>query len=314
MAVIGAGIMGRGIALGYAMNGHKVALYDACPTTLRKAKPLIKTDLQLLNAEDLASDDQCRQALDNIFVVDSLAAAVASAGLITEAVPEQLELKWQVFAEIEALAPNEAIIASNTSTLPLGELSKHLAQPERMMITHFFNPAHLVPLVEVVKSEHTPEQTVTTTLNLLRQAGKTPIVLKREVPGFIANRLQAALLREALHLVNEGVAEAADLDTALTAGPGFRWAAIGPLETADFGGLDTWKSVMNNLTPELDCTQGVPPAIEDLYRQGHLGVKTGQGFYPYPTEKIVAEKIKARDLNFIRLLKLWTDSRKAVEP
>jgi 3-hydroxyacyl-CoA dehydrogenase len=304
MAVIGSGIMGRGISLAYALNNRRVALYDSSPVALSKAKGLIADDLELLIEEGLVSVSERQHTLNNIHVTNCLKAAVETAGFITEAVPEQLHLKWQVFADIEAHAPSEAIIASNTSTLPLSELSKHLVRPERMIITHFFNPAHLVPLVEIIKTEQTPAKVVTTTLNLLRQIGKTPIVLKREIPGFIANRLQAAVLREALHLLKEGVAEARDLDTALTAGPGFRWSVIGPLATADFGGLDTWKSVMNNLLPELDSTRTVSEVIEDLNQRGHLGVKTGQGFYSYPTEEIAAKKIRDRDLDFIRLLKL----------
>ena len=303
MAVIGAGIMGRGIALSYALKNHRVALYDSDPAALNKAKGLITANLELLVAEGLVPSEKSQQGLDNIHATSCLQTAVGAVDFITEAVPEQLPTKWQVFAEIEALAPSEAIIASNTSTLPLSELSKHLIRPSRMIITHFFNPAHLIPLVEVIKTEHTPEEIVKNTLNLLRQIGKVPIVLKKEIPGFIANRLQAAILREALHLIKEGVVETEDLDAVMTAGPGFRWSVIGPLETADFGGLDTWQSVMNNLTPQLDCAQTAPEALEALNKQGHLGIKTGQGFYPYLTEEIIAKKIRKRDLNFIRHLK-----------
>jgi 3-hydroxyacyl-CoA dehydrogenase len=303
-AVIGAGIMGRGIALVYALNGCRVRLYDAANMALERAKMLIAADLALMVDEGLCADAERRQALDDILVTDSLADAVGSAAFITEAVPEQLELKWQVFASIEALARPGAIIASNTSTLPLSKLARHLEHPERMIITHFFNPAHLVPLVEVIKTLDTPSQVVAETLSFLRRAGKVPVVLKREVPGFIANRLQAAVVREALHLVQSGVADMHDVDAAMTCGPGFRWSIIGPLETADYGGLDTWQSVMNNLAPELDDSRTAPALIKELNRQGHLGVKTGQGFYGYQSGEIVAEKIRKRDLAFIRLLKL----------
>ena len=303
-AVIGAGIMGRGIALVYALNGCRVRLYDAAETALERAKKLIDADLALMVEEGLCTDTERLQALEKILVTGSLADAVGSAEFITEAVPEQLELKWQVFASIEALAPPGAIIASNTSTLPLSELARYTEHPERMIITHFFNPGHLVPLVEVIKSLKTPAEVVADTLAFLRRAGKVPVVLKKEVPGFIANRLQAAVVREALHLVHSGVADMHDVDTAMTCGPGFRWSIIGPLETADFGGLDTWQSVMNNLAPELDDSRTAPALLKELNRQGHLGVKTGQGFYAYPTGEVVAGKIRNRDLAFIRLLKL----------
>lgn len=303
-AVIGAGIMGRGIALVYALNDCRVCLYDTDSVALEKARGLIGADLDLLIEEELCPADAYRSVLDNILVTDDLEAAVRSAEYITEAVPEQLALKWQVLARIEALASPTAIIASNTSTLPLTELTRALDRPERMIITHFFNPAHLVPLVEVVKADSTPAELVNDTLALLRRAGKVPVVLKKEVPGFIVNRLQAAVVREAMHLVHNGVADMRDVDTAMTCGPGFRWSVIGPLETADFGGLDTWQSVLNNLAPELDDARTAPAALQELNRQGHLGVKTGQGFYSYPTAVVVAAKIRKRDLAFIRLLKL----------
>jgi 3-hydroxybutyryl-CoA dehydrogenase len=303
-AVIGAGIMGRGIALVYALNGARVCLYDAVSVAREQAKALIDADLALMVEEGLCTDTMRREALENILVTDGLAESVGSAEFITEAVPEQLELKWQVFASIEALALPGAIIASNTSTLPLSELARYAEHPERMIITHFFNPAHLVPLVEVVKAEITSQQVVADTLELMRRIDKVPVVLKKEVPGFIANRLQAAVMREALHLVHSGVSDMHDVDTAMTCGPGFRWSIIGPLETADFGGLDTWRSVMNNLAPELDDARSAHALIEELNRQGHLGVKTGQGFYAYPTGADVKERIRSRDLDFIRLLKL----------
>lgn len=303
-AVIGAGIMGRGITLVYALNDCRVCLYDTDSVALEKARRLIGADLDLLIEEELCPADAYRSVLDNILVTDDLEAAVRSAEYITEAVPEQLALKWQVLARIEALASPTAIIASNTSTLPLSELTRSLDRPERMIITHFFNPAHLVPLVEVVKADTTPAELVNDTLALLRRAGKVPVVLKKEVPGFIANRLQAAVVREAMHLVHNGVADMRDVDTAMTCGPGFRWSVIGPLETADFGGLDTWQSVMSNLAPELDDSRTAPEILNALNRQGHLGVKTGQGFYAYPTAEVVADKIRKRDLAFIRLLKL----------
>jgi 3-hydroxybutyryl-CoA dehydrogenase len=303
-AVIGAGIMGRGIALVYALNGCRVSLYDINQQALHMARKHIDNDLELLVAEGLISAVASQSAQKNIIITGSLDMAVGDAEFITEAVPEQLPLKHQVFARLESLAPSTAIIASNTSTLPLSELTRGLIRPERLLITHFFNPAHLVPLVEVVKSEKAPAEIITTTLELLRQIGKVPVVLKKDIPGFIANRLQAAILREALHLVASGVADMHDVDTVVTVGPGFRWSVIGPLETADFGGLDTWQSVMGNLAPELDCTRTAPAVLTEMNRQGHLGVKTGQGFYSYLSEDVVAGKIHSRDQAFIRLLML----------
>jgi 3-hydroxyacyl-CoA dehydrogenase len=304
IAVLGAGIMGRGIALLYALASSRVRLFDTDSEALGRARDLICTDLDLMVAEGLCDAQSRDHALGQIEVVGSLKEAVKSVRFITEVVPEQLELKWQVFARLEELALPEALIASNTSTLPLGDLTRHMARPERMMITHFFNPAQLVPLVEVVKGPGTSAAVLEQVLAFLRRAGKVPVVLKREVPGFIANRLQAAVMREVLHLLASGVADMKDVDTVMTCGPGFRWSVIGPLETADFGGLDTWQSVMNNLAPELDNSRSAPEALSELNKQGRLGVKSGQGFYVYPSDEVVAEKIYRRNLAFIQYLKL----------
>ncbi len=302
-AIIGAGIMGRGMALVYALGGCHVSLFESDTNVRRQAMELIRTDLALMVEEGLY--DASRLAvLDNIFLADSLEQAVEGAASITEAIPEKLELKWQLFARLEELAGAETLISSNTSTLPLSQLNRHMNHPERLIITHFFNPAHLVPLVEVVSPAFFPRQRLESVLAFLRGCGKTPVVLKKEVPGFIANRLQAAVVREALHLAGSGVADLADIDAAMTCGPGFRWSVIGPLETADFGGLDTWQSVMDNLAPVLDDATEAPELIRELNRAGQLGVKTGQGFYRYPDAEAVADKIKQRNLAFIRLLAL----------
>jgi 3-hydroxybutyryl-CoA dehydrogenase len=226
-AVIGAGIMGRGVALTYALHGFKVSLYDCFPDVLTKTKRLLTADLDLLITEGLIPVADQGAILSRIKTTDNLIEAVEGTAFITEAVPEQLDLKWRIYARLEELTPPETIIASNTSTLPLSDLTRHLKHPQRMIITHFFNPAHLVPLVEVVKAVNTPTAVLDTTLALLQQIGKMPVVLRKEVPGFIANRLQAAVMREALFLVDSGVADMRDVDTAMTAGRGFAGRLLG---------------------------------------------------------------------------------------
>ena len=172
-----------------------------------------------------------------------------------------------------------------------------------MIITHFFNPAHLVPLVEIVKHDQTKPEVVETTLSLIRSIGKSPILLKKEIPGFVANRLQTALMREAFYLLNEGVASAEDIDTAVTAGPGFRWAFTGPIEIADFGGLDTWQRVFDNVAPELDQSTEAPKMIRDLVKQNKLGTKSGAGIHNYE-EISIQKKINDRDRHFIQLSRM----------
>jgi 3-hydroxyacyl-CoA dehydrogenase len=304
VAVLGAGIMGRGIALVYALGGCRVRLYDSDSPARARARTLIAADLALLVEEQVCDPGRRDRALAQIGVVDDLDDALAEADFITEAIPENLQLKWQLFGRLEELCSQSVPIASNTSTLPLSDLARHMRHPERMIITHFFNPAHLVPLVEVVAAPSTPAPLLDAVLTFLQDSGKAPVVLKKEVPGFIANRLQAAVLREALHLVQNGVADLQDVDRAMTCGPGFRWSLIGPVETADYGGLDTWLSVMVNLAPELDDSPEAPEVLKELTGKGRLGVKSGHGFYTYPTPEAVAARIRKRDLAFVRLLKL----------
>ena len=204
-AVIGAGIMGVGIAQVLAMSQVEVSLYDASAEQLAKARGRLADNLRLLVAHDVIPAERAAAALANVTPKATLAEAVAGAGLVVEVIPERLDWKLELYTELEALVSPEAIIVSNTSTFPISELTQRLAHPERFIIAHFFNPAELVPLVEIVTMAETAEPVIATALELLRRAGKTPVRLKKDIPGFVANRLQAALLREALHLVQEGV-------------------------------------------------------------------------------------------------------------
>jgi 3-hydroxybutyryl-CoA dehydrogenase len=306
VAVVGAGVMGHGIAQLYALAGFPVSLYDIREEYLDRAFRAMEDSLSLLVKEGFVHEAQKADALRRVSRTTDLKDAVKEADFVTEAIPEVLEMKWELFATLERLAKPDAIIASNTSTLPISMMAKHSATPHRMIITHFFNPAQLVPLVEIVKHEKTAGPVVETTIELMRTIGKHPVLLKKEVPGFIANRLQAAIVREAFHLLDEGVADARDIDDAITAGPGFRWAFIGPIETADFGGLDTWKRVIDNLAPELDKRESAPERIVESVREGNLGTKSGKGIYSY-SDVSVPEKIRERDTNFIRLLKVKRD-------
>ncbi|MFS0558180.1 3-hydroxyacyl-CoA dehydrogenase family protein [Brevibacillus sp. 179-C9.3 HS] len=302
-AVIGSGVMGHGIAQLYALAGYRVSLYDLQEEFLIKARASIEHSLSLLVAEGVITDKSRVEALERIVLTTDLQSAVSEAEVITEAVPEVIELKWELFEKLEQYARPDAIIASNTSTFSIARLIEKAKTPHRFIITHFFNPAQLVPLVEVVKHEKTALEVVQTTMKLMAEIGKSPVLLKKDVPGFIANRLQTALMREAFHLLAEGVADATQIDTVMKDGIGFRWAFVGPIETADFGGLDTWKRVMDNLAPELDASTKAPAIIEEQVAQGNLGTKSGAGIYTYK-DMSVTEKLRVRDEQFIRLGKM----------
>ncbi|WP_249871272.1 3-hydroxyacyl-CoA dehydrogenase family protein [Oceanobacillus saliphilus] len=303
ITVLGSGVMGHGIAQNYALAGYTVHLYDLESSYLEKAIKLIDVNLSLLVKEEIIVPADKENALERIITTTDLQQATENSDFITEAVPEVLDIKHRLYNELESIIRQDTIIASNTSTFPISQLTKHIKHPERFIITHFFNPAQLVPLVEIVKGEDTSNLVVETTLNLMKDIGKSPVVLKKDIPGFIANRLQAALVREAFHLMETGVASPEDIDLAITAGPGVRWAFSGPLETADFGGLDIWKSVVENLAPDLSKAEKVPELISKKVKNGELGTKTGKGIYSYSNE-VIEGKLVQRDERLVKLGKI----------
>ncbi|MFJ7939142.1 3-hydroxyacyl-CoA dehydrogenase family protein [Peribacillus sp. NPDC096622] len=303
IAIIGSGVMGSGIAQSFAVSGYIVTINDIKEELLYHAQNRISENLSLLIEEGALTDKEKQGALANITYSVDLEGAVRDADFIIEAIPEVIELKLNLFQQLEEIIKPDAIVASNTSTFPITQLMEKASFAERMVITHFFNPGHLVPLVEIVQHEETKPEIVKTTMDLMRKIGKSPILLKKEIAGFIANRLQTALMREAFYLLKEGVADAEDIDTAITAGPGFRWAFTGPIEIADFGGLDTWQRVFDNVSPVLDQSKEAPDLIRDLVAEGKLGTKSGEGIFTYE-ESTVSQKINERDRNFIKLGKL----------
>lgn len=303
IAIIGSGVMGSGIAQSFAVSGYFVTINDIKEELLYHAQNRISENLSLLMEEGALTDREKQGALANITYSVDLEGAVRDADFIIEAIPEVIELKLNLYQQLEEIIKPDAIVASNTSTFPISQLMEKASFADRMVITHFFNPGHLVPLVEIVQHDETKPEIVKTTMDLMRKIGKSPILLKKEIAGFIANRLQTALMREAFYLLKEGVADAEDIDTAITAGPGFRWAFTGPIEIADFGGLDTWQRVFDNVSPVLDQSKEAPDLIRDLVAEGKLGTKSGEGIFTYE-ESTVSQKINERDRNFIKLGKL----------
>ncbi|MCP1493482.1 3-hydroxybutyryl-CoA dehydrogenase [Peribacillus frigoritolerans] len=303
VAIIGSGVMGSGIAQSFAVSGYLVTINDIKEELLYHAQNRIAENLSLLIEEGAMTDREKQGALANITYSVDLEGAVRDADFIIEAIPEVIELKLNLYQQLEEIIKPDAIVASNTSTFPISQLMEKASFAERMVITHFFNPGHLVPLVEIVQHDETKPEIVKTTMDLMRKIGKSPILLKKEIAGFIANRLQTALMREAFYLLKEGVADAEDIDTAITAGPGFRWAFTGPIEIADFGGLDTWQRVFDNVSPVLDQSKEAPDLIRDLVAEGKLGTKSGEGIFTYE-ESTVSQKINERDRQFIKLGKL----------
>ncbi|MFH1006048.1 MAG: 3-hydroxyacyl-CoA dehydrogenase family protein [Candidatus Latescibacterota bacterium] len=293
-AVIGAGTMGAGIAGLLARAGCQVCLVDLSEEALERAMARLSIAQESLIAADLLSAEEAEAALGRITPLIDLEAACDGIELLIEAMSEDLALKQQMFERFDALCPEGAVLASNTSGLSITEIGHATNRPELVAGMHFWNPPHLIPLVEVTKGRETSDATAQLLMAICRRIGKRPILVQHDVPGFVGNRLQFAVLREALHLLSEGIASAEDIDTAMTAGPGLRYGLLGPLRTADLGGLDVFLAISSYLFADLSSEEKPPALLAELVKQGKLGAKTGGGFYPYGEEEL-GEIIAQRD-------------------
>jgi 3-hydroxybutyryl-CoA dehydrogenase len=280
VAVIGAGLMGHGLALVFAAGGHDVAIIDGSPEVLRSVKTRIAETLKFLGRDETA--------VDRVTTTHSLQAAVSDADVVVEAAPEKLELKQQLFEQIEAAAPAHAILASNTSVIPITQIMVRVKAKHRALGTHWWNPPYLVPLVEVIQTADTSIDTVNQTLALLQQLGKVPVHVKKDVPGFVGNRLQQALWREAISLVENGVCDAETVDLVVKNSFGLRLPVLGPLENADLVGTDLTFDIHNVVLTDLEASGQPSPYLKQLVDSGQLGFKTNKGFHSWTEEKKTA--------------------------
>ena len=289
IGVVGGGLMGHGIAYLFAAAGHHVNVFEPF-SDMRNSLPQ-----RLLAIVELLGDDP--QLLTRIAAHDSLDSAMGGADWVFEAAPEKLPLKQEIFAAVEKLVASTAILASNSSAIPSTEIGRHLAHRERMVGTHFWNPPHLVPLVEVIQNERTSGEVVERTMQLLRRAGKVPVHVRRDIPGFVGNRLQHAMKREAIALVAAGVCDAETVDIVVREGFGARTAVLGPMEQSDLVGLDLQLNVAEVLYGDLDRTAGPHPFLRDKVKAGKLGMKTGEGYRKWTAKE--ADAVRGRLSRFL---------------
>ncbi|MBU2536548.1 MAG: 3-hydroxyacyl-CoA dehydrogenase family protein [Chloroflexota bacterium] len=302
VGVIGAGTMGHGIAQAYAQEGYPVAITDVSKPALTGVKDRVKSNLETLAHEGLIPEKEIDNIMARITVVDSLENAVRDADLVTEAVFEDLPTKTRIFQEMEKYCSPECLLASNTSSFPMTQISSQMEKPERAIVTHWMNPPYLVPLVEVVPGEKTSEETCKTAYEILLKIKKVPVKVQKEILGFLINRIQTAMNREVYYLLEIGAASAEDIDRAVVTSLGFRLAFLGPLLVRDLAGLDVDCKVADTILPELDSSTQANRLLRDMVDRGDYGVKTGKGFFSYTPESI-AEIIRERDRRFIHLLK-----------
>lgn len=283
IAVIGCGTMGHSIALSAALAGFDIAMHGLNDPSLARGQEEIDAKLEVLSKYDMVSSNELKKIKRRIKTTTFIEQATKDASFIIEAVQENINVKIELFKTLDSLCDLNVILASNTSGLSPTDIASEMLNPERAIVIHFWNPAHLIPLVEIVPGIKTSEKTINRSMQLMTEMKKKPIKVNKDVPGFVGNRLQYALFREAQYLLEEGVASKEDIDAAVTNGFGRRLPVTGPLMTADMGGLDVFSTISNYLFKDLSKAESSLPNLVHLVENGKLGNKTDEGFYQWDT-------------------------------
>ena len=299
--IAGPGTMGASLAQVYALAGWDVVLYGRGESGLERGRHLISLNQTTLIEKDIISEAQSAAALEKISCTTSMD-CFADCDLVVESIVEDMEKKKALWEKISEIVPENTLLSSNTSGLSITEMAKAVRHPERFMGQHWLNPPHLLPLCEIVVGEKSDPEYVAEMRALVASLGKSPVIVK-DIPGFLINRIQFALLREALHIVESGWASFEDIDTVLKGGMGLRYAALGPFGVADFGGLDVFEHISSYLNAELCDRKDVSEMFSGMVAEGKLGVKSGAGFYDYSNGK-ADTAIRERDDLYIELAKL----------
>ncbi len=292
ITVVGAGTMGHGIAETFAMHGYKVHIYEVYEPARNSVMGVMKQEMEFLAQNGLIAAEDVAKALDNIAIYDNLKEAAADADYVIEAIVEKMEVKQNLFAELDGICKPECIFASNTSSLPLSGMIEKLPESRkaRTMVCHWYNPAHLMPIAELSFFGNMDEETYQKVAALYESAGKQTVKVLKDVPGLVANRIQQGVAREVFSIMEQGIAAPEDIDKALKFGPAFRYATTGQLEVADMGGLDIWCTVGDNLLSVMDNRKEANPILRQKVQEGKLGMKSGEGFFEYPTDRIAEMK------------------------
>jgi len=301
IGILGAGLMGPGIAQIFASAGYRVNVFDLDPAAGANVKNRITANFDPFIALKLATPEDRNRCLEQITTTGSLEELCAGPQVLIEAVSEDLAVKKKVFSTMEELTPSETILASNTSALSITAIGEALENKGRFLGTHFWNPPQIVPCVEVIRGDHTDQEIFETVYALMEKAKKVPVRVMKDVPGFLGNRLQHAMWREAVSLREKNIASAEDIDKVVKYGFGLRTPFIGPLETADLAGLALTCDIHEYLFPYLESASIPSPFLKMLVADGATGAKAGRGFYDWPPEKLQA-LIQQRDTVLLRII------------
>ncbi|PBB64379.1 3-hydroxybutyryl-CoA dehydrogenase [Mesorhizobium sp. WSM4312] len=298
IAIIGLGTMGPGMAARLARGGLQVVACDVAPAAIERARSMLSVAETVLEALGIAPPSA---GVGTVRFTDDIGDAVSGADLVIENVPENISVKADVYRTIDSLIASDTIVASDTSGIPITKLQAHISHPERMVGMHWSNPPHIIPMIEVIAGETTAPQTVATIRDLIRSIGLLPVVVKKDVPGFVENRVLYALLREAVDLVERGVIDPEDLDTCVSWGIGYKIAVIGPMALLDMAGLDIYKSVSSFLNADLSNRDDVAPMVLEKTNASKFGIKSGEGMFSYTPEQTKAlQGERARKLVAVR--------------
>lgn len=299
IVVAGAGTMGSSMAQIFAKYHDHVVIYNHREVTLNKAKERIQENVQNLVQSGEMTQAEAQHLLDALSYTTDWD-CFSSCDLVVENLAEDLSIKQAFYEKISQLVRDDVIIATNTSGLSINTLAQSVQGANRFIGMHWFNPPHLIPLIEIIKGDQTDDEVAQAIYQLSLTIGKKPVIVNRDVAGFAANRLQFAILREALDLVQKGVISREGIDDVMKYGLGFRYACLGPLEVSDFGGLDTFYHISSYLMKDLCDSKEVPELMKQHYEAGEYGVKTGAGFYDYSGDR-AQQATKERDEKFLKL-------------
>ena len=302
VGIVGAGLMGHALAQIFALKGYPVSILDKDTSVLKQVPEKVRRNLQVFLDLDLISRIEADTCLEKIQLCERFEEMYRENCIIIEAISENLEKKKSVFSQIEKHVSPETILCSNTSAISITSISEDLSFRERVVGTHFWNPPHILPCVEVIRSKYTSMEVFETVVAFMKKAGKEPVRVLKDIPGFLGNRMQHALWREAISLVEKGIASPEDIDKVVKSSFGLRLAFIGPLETADLAGLDLSLDVQKDLFPHLERSTEPSPVLVSKVDSGETGVKRGKGFHEWD-EKKARDLINRRDATLLKILK-----------
>ena len=301
ITVIGAGLMGHGIAQIFATAGYPVRIFDSNIDILNSTVDRIGENLNIMKNHGYKFEFSIEDILENIELSDNLKSACKDSDFVFEAVFENLELKKKIFMKLDQFCESNTILCSNTSVISITEIAEHANHPERIIGTHFWNPPYLIPLVEVIRTEMTAESCATNVYELLRRVGKHPVHVLKDVPGFIGNRMQHALWREAFTIIDQGICKPEAIDEVIQNGFGLRLPFLGPVENADMVGLDLTLNIHNYILKYLNADSIPSNVLKTKVKEGNLGFKSGRGFLKWSESSILKSK-KSLMENLIKIL------------